>query len=115
MSTLPRYLKTAILADLKEKMVFLGGPRQVGKTTLSKSLLPNNGDDSAAYLNWDSATDRQIILKGGWSSNEHLIVFDEVHKFTKWRNLIKGYYDKLRNTHQFLVTGSARLDYIGLV
>jgi predicted AAA+ superfamily ATPase len=38
-------------------------------------------------------------------------VFDEIHKFAKWRGLIKGYYDKLGDTHQFLVTGSARLDY----
>ena len=34
-----RYLAAAVVADLKEKMVFLGGPRQVGKTTLALSLL----------------------------------------------------------------------------
>jgi len=111
MSTLQRYLQTPIKTDLKEKMVFLGGPRQVGKTTFSQSLLKKFSDRHPAYLNWDSLTDRQIILNGTWPSSEKLIVLDEIHKFSKWRGLIKGYYDKLKNTHQFLVTGSARLDY----
>ena len=33
-----RYLEPFIATDLKKKMVFLGGPRQVGKTTLSKQI-----------------------------------------------------------------------------
>ena len=99
------------MTDLKEKMVFLGGPRQVGKTTFSQNLIPNYKDDHPAYLNWDAAEDRKIIMSGEFSKNQSLIVFDEIHKFVKWRNLIKGFYDKLKNTHQFLVTGSARLDF----
>jgi predicted AAA+ superfamily ATPase len=92
-------------------MVFLGGPRQVGKTTFAQGLIPSFRDGSPAYLNWDSSQDRKTILEGGWPSKEKLVVFDEIHKFSKWRGLIKGYYDKLKGTHQFLVTGSARLDY----
>jgi len=53
-----RYLGARILADLTEKMVFLGGPRQVGKTTLARSLLP-----SALYSSWDDAEDRSRIPK----------------------------------------------------
>lgn len=34
-----RYLHDAIDEDLAEKMVFLGGPRQVGKTTLALWLI----------------------------------------------------------------------------
>ena len=34
-----RYLQKAVGRDLQENMVFLGGPRQVGKTTLALSLL----------------------------------------------------------------------------
>lgn len=34
-------------------MVFLGGPRQVGKTTLAQGLLKNYRDEHPAYLNWD--------------------------------------------------------------
>lgn len=111
MSTLLRYLRKPVVSDLDEKMVFLGGPRQVGKTTFAQSLLGSYRDSHPAYLNWDSVTDRQIILSGQWPSKEKLIVLDELHKFAKWRGLIKGYFDKLRHTHHFLVTGSARLDY----
>ena len=39
------------------------------------------------------------------------IVLDELHKYSKWRNLIKGLYDKYHEDNQFIVTGSARLDY----
>ncbi len=92
-------------------MVFLGGPRQVGKTTFSQSLLKNYKDGSPAYLNWDDTEDRKKILAGQWPKNEKLVVLDEIHKFSKWRSLIKGFFDKLKSTHQFLVTGSARLDY----
>ena len=111
MSTLLRYLKDPITHDLKDKMVFLGGPRQVGKTTFSQSLIPNYHEGHPAYLNWDSPVHRKIITAGTWPRNEKLIIFDEIHKFAKWRNLIKGYFDTLKGAHKFLVTGSARLDY----
>ena len=111
MSTLHRYLKKHIISDLKDKMVFLGGPRQVGKTTFSQSLILNYHDEHPAYLNWDSFEDRIKIQKGTWPKQEELIVLDEIHKFSKWRNLVKGFFDKLKKSHQFLITGSARLDY----
>jgi predicted AAA+ superfamily ATPase len=99
-----RVLTTQILADLKEKMVFLGGPRQVGKTTLAQSL---SHQDS--YLNWDYPSDRKRILKLDLP-NTKLWIFDEIHKYKQWRNLIKGIYDKNKSSHQILITGSARLD-----
>lgn len=91
-------------------MVFLGGPRQVGKTTLAQTLL-NYYDEHPAYLNWDSDIHRSKIKNREWPKSEPLIIFDEIHKFKNWRNLIKGFYDTLKNTHSFLVTGSARLDH----
>lgn len=111
MSTLIRYLDQQVRSDLKQKMVFLGGPRQVGKTTFSHQLIPGYKDAHPAYLNWDNLEDRRVIQSGGWRREHKLIVFDEIHKFRNWRSLIKGFYDKLKNTHQFLVTGSARLDF----
>lgn len=111
MSTLLRYLEANIKRDLKEKMVFLGGPRQVGKTTFSQQLLQKYYDGHPAYLNWDDLEDRKKIQNGEWPRDQKLIVFDEIHKFKNWRGLIKGFYDKFKNSHQFLVTGSARLDY----
>ncbi len=100
-----------IKADLNEKMVFLGGPKQLGKTTFSQKLIPNYNDGHKGYLNWDLLDDRAKILSGLLPKGEKLILIDEIHKFSKWRSLIKGYYDKFKNTYQFLVTGSARLDY----
>lgn len=100
-----------IREDLAQKMVFLGGPRQVGKTTLAQSLIPDYKDGHPAYMNWDNPLHRKRILNQDWPASERLLIFDEVHKYKHWRNLIKGYYDALKNSHQFLVTGSARLDY----
>ena len=106
-----RYLSTVIAKDLKKKMVFLGGPRQVGKTTLSQTLINNHKDGHPAYLNWDSDIDRRKIRNREWPANQKLIVLDEIHKFKDWRNFVKGLYDTLKNTHTFMVTGSARLDH----
>ena len=101
-----RYLKKPIVSDLKKKMVFLGGPRQVGKTTLALDIAPKN----FRYLNWDILKDRELILKQVFPL-EKFIVYDEIHKFTQWRNYVKGLYDKHKDTKKILITGSARLDY----
>ena len=104
-----RYITSHILNDLKRKMVFVGGPRQVGKTTLAKAVLSSNYPDGR-YLNWDFDEDRQDILKKRWSTDNPLLIFDELHKFPKWKGWIKGIYDVSHDLHSFLITGSARLD-----
>lgn len=100
-----RYLADQIKKDLKKKMVFVGGPRQVGKTTLAKQVLGKK----TGYLNWDDSLDRERILKRELPATP-LWVFDEIHKYRSWRNYLKGLFDKQRESHQILVTGSARLD-----
>ncbi len=105
-----RYIKTEVEADLKKKMVFVGGPRQVGKTTLALSIL--GGDERhPAYYNWDYADDKRVLLQGGLPVGQSLVVLDEIHKYKQWRNYIKGLYDKNKSSISFLITGSARLDY----
>ena len=112
MSTLPeRYLTAAIRNDLREKMVFVAGPRQVGKTTLAQILIGNYSTGHPAYLNWDDDVHRKKIKERAWPSTERLIVFDELHKYARWRNMLKGLFDTLHAIHSFLVIGSARLDY----
>jgi len=106
-----RYLSKFIQDDLTKKMVFLGGPRQVGKTTLAQKLILNYRDGHQAYVNWDSDLDRRRLRERNWPKKEPLIVIDEIHKMRGWRNQIKGLYDTLKNTHSFLITGSARLDH----
>jgi len=103
-------IKTAITTDLQEKMVFLGGPRQVGKTTLAKSLL-KKPQLSKAYLNWDFAEHRKQLLDELLPANQSLLILDEVHKFQHWRRMVKGFYDTHGSEVQLLVTGSARLDH----
>ena len=101
-----RYLAPQVQTDLKRKMVFIAGPRQVGKTTLAKALLKNPD----GYLSWDIRAHRDRILHEEWP-NAPLLVLDEIHKFRKWRNLLKGLFDQYRSKMQILVTGSAKLDY----
>ncbi|MBW2575641.1 MAG: ATP-binding protein [Deltaproteobacteria bacterium] len=104
-----RYITSHILDDLKRKMVFVGGPRQVGKTTLAKAVLSGNYPDGR-YFNWDFDEDRQDILRKRWSTDNPLLIFDELHKLPKWKGWIKGIYDVSHDLHSFLITGSARLD-----
>jgi predicted AAA+ superfamily ATPase len=104
-----RYIASHILDDLRKKMVFVGGPRQVGKTTLAKAILSKNFP-AGIYLNWDYDEDRQDILQKRWSDENDLLIFDELHKFPRWKSWIKGLYDVSHEIHSFLITGSARLD-----
>lgn len=107
MGPMERYIKRQIIADLKKKMVFLGGPRQTGKTTLAKAIIANAPQ---GYLNWDIDDDRQRILAKTFPAAP-IWVFDELHKFRRWRNYLKGLFDKFGKSQPILVTGSARLDY----
>lgn len=106
-----RYVTPSIKEDLSEKMVFIGGPRQVGKTTLALGLLENGSERHPAYMNWDDVVSRKALLKGELPGGQPLVILDEIHKYKGWRNLVKGFYDKNKSTKQFLVTGSARLDH----
>jgi predicted AAA+ superfamily ATPase len=101
-----RYLTRQVKQDLARKMVFVAGPRQVGKTTLSRAL-PGG---VSGYLNWDDPAHRERILKRELPPSG-LWVFDEIHKYRKWRNYLKGLYDTKPKTQRMLVTGSARLDF----
>jgi predicted AAA+ superfamily ATPase len=108
---LERYLVRAIIPDLREKMVFLGGPRQVGKTTLALSLIPGADASDPAYLSWDVPESQRLLLAGGLPTEGKLVILDEIHKYRRWRNLVKGFYDRYKSKRQFLITGSARLDH----
>ena len=107
-----RYLAPVVTPALGRKMVFIGGPRQVGKTTLALSLIGPRADEThPAYLNWDDPRDAARLRRVELPPGEPLLVFDEVHKFARWRNLVKGIFDSERSRRRIVVTGSARLDY----
>jgi predicted AAA+ superfamily ATPase len=97
-----------IKKDLEKKMVFLVGPRQVGKTSLALAIAKEY--ERAVYLNYDNFADREIIKEAAWLPESQLLVLDELHKMPQWKNYLKGIYDtKPANLH-ILVTGSARLE-----
>lgn len=116
-----RIYEDIIYKNLQEypQMVFLVGPRQVGKTTIAKKL--QSRFEKSLYLNFDSLKDRQMILSGQsfiedifptsvLMDSKPLIIFDEIHKYRDWKNYIKGFYDLYRDHYRIIVTGSARLD-----
>jgi len=99
------------------QMIFIAGPRQVGKTTVARLVQGERG----CYVNWDNLADRKILLKGPDAMATHcglsllreesvLIVFDEIHKYAKWKSFLKGFFDIYGDQCKILVTGSARLD-----
>ena len=99
-------------SDLSRKMVFIGGPRQSGKTTLAKHLCKQKGVEvDKRYFNWDAAEDRENIMRERFPAGAGPLVLDEIHKYSRWRQVVKGLFDKRGDELQILVTGSARLDY----
>ena len=99
-------------------MVFLAGPRQVGKTMLARHWLEQKGC-SSLYFNWDDILTRKAYLGNSrffesqarsLGIKDPWIVFDEIHKRNRWRDILKGAYDVFGNEFRFLITGSARLD-----
>lgn len=116
-----RYLEDFIIADALKahKIAFISGPRQVGKTTMAKSILArlNHGSNEglSEYFNWDDDEFRKEWAKSPRSLLEKrkvkCIGLDEIHKDRRWKNKLKGLYDLFGDKTQFLVTGSARLDY----
>ena len=108
--TLVRNITAQVRVDLEKKMVFIGGPRQVGKTTLATHLRPRK---DTLYLNWDIDADRGRVIAGDVGATK-LLVLDELHKYRRWRQYLKGLYDSMQveriARREILVTGSARLD-----
>ena len=101
------------------QMVFIAGPRQVGKTTLVKKLLKESSE--GIYLNWDIPEDRKKILSFYENSSAFLnldiakkerpiVALDEIHKFKDWKNFLKGFYDLYGEDASIIVTGSAKLN-----
>ncbi len=98
------------------QMAFLLGPRQVGKTWIACHL--GNG---VQYFSWDVSDDRRLILTGGrelaeraglytLSDKPPVVVFDELHKFPRWKDFLKGFFDTWEGKCRIVVTGSAALD-----
>lgn len=99
-----RYLRTALNRDLGKKILLITGPRQCGKTTLSRRL-----SDDYQYLSHDLAEHRQLLAEKAWNRDRKLIIFDELHKMREWKDWLKGIVDVEGMPPALVVTGSARL------
>ena len=107
-----RDIEPCINKDLNQKMVFVSGPRQCGKTTLAKKILESTeSTEVRAYMNWDFGGDRENILKEQFPAGSGLLVLDEIHKYSRWRQVVKGLFDKRNHELKILITGSGKLDY----
>lgn len=96
------------------QMAFVSGPRQVGKTTTCR----NHAD---SYANWDNLDDREHLLAGPaqlvdrlglnrLSETVPVALFDELHKYPRWKQLLKGLFDTYADDVRIIVTGSSRMD-----
>ena len=109
---------SAIIADHLAKyrqMIFLSGPRQVGKTTLAT-------ESANTYVSWDREKDRQLVLSGVDAVAEKfgvaaptagvmpVVAFDEIHRYSKWKTFLKGFFDSFERNCRVIATGSARMD-----
>lgn len=104
-----------------DKMVFLTGPRQVGKTTFAKMWLKSIGEEDT-YFNWDDPSVMMEYKKNPLYFRNVIddkiknkpvpLVFDEIHKHTAWRDILKGLYDTNRERIKLLVTGSSHLGFV---
>lgn len=101
-----RYLSSYITRYLGKKVTLISGPRQVGKTTLAKSL----GSERLSYFNYDSSEQRSIIRSKEWPRSSKLLILDELHKMKGWKEWLKGVIDTDKDLPPTIVIGSARLD-----
>jgi predicted AAA+ superfamily ATPase len=96
------------------QMAFVSGPRQVGKTTTCRA-------HADSYVNWDNEDDRQRLLSGSAALVETLrlnrlaastpaVLFDELHKYPRWKQFLKGFFDVYGEQLRIIVTGSSRLE-----
>ena len=116
METTPRFYDAVLAEHLANhrQMAFVSGPRQVGKTTTCR----HHADE---YRNWDNLDDRELMLSGPAELARRLganrlseavpvALFDELHKYPRWKTFLKGVYDTYADRLRIVVTGSSRMD-----
>lgn len=102
--------------DQYRQMIFIVGPRQVGKTTLCTTI-----NSEHHYFDWDNQDHRALIIEGPTRVGEEIglsrlqekpriVIFDELHKYSKWKDFLKGFFDVYSPRVKVIVTGSSRLD-----
>lgn len=113
MKYIPRDLEKIVSKASKTfKVVFLGGPRQVGKTTLLKKLSEN---EYRTYVTLDDLNQRELAIKDPKFFIEQLklpVIIDEVQYAPELFPVIKEIVDRSDKNGQFWITGSQQFNLI---
>jgi len=121
MTIINRFLQDILFNNkFKRQMRFISGPRQSGKTTIAKIQLERTNCNNF-YYNWDLKEVRDRFRQNSNFLKEDLlkinkndklwVCFDEIHKMPDWKNILKGFFDNYEDKVNFIVTGSAKLDF----
>jgi uncharacterized protein len=112
------YLESINDRLLDSDAVALLGPRQVGKTTLARSILRDRGED-AVYLDLESAADRRKLSDPEAYLAAHtdkLVILDEIQRAPELFPILRGQIDARRQQGRvgghFLILGSASMELL---
>lgn len=116
---IPRHVTDTIITRLAQlPAVTLLGPRQVGKTTLARSLM-HDRTPAPIYLDLEQPEDRarladpSLFLRG---YIDRLVVLDEVQRAPGLFEVLRGQIDERRRQNRrhghFLLLGSASIDLL---
>ena len=101
----------------REEIVFINGPRQVGKSTLMKQIQKDMDDKGhkTFYYNLENPNDLALVenynlfLKAV-SSGKVFVFLDEIQLHSRPSNFLKFLYDEHRENIKLFVSGSANLE-----
>ncbi len=116
---LHRDLQTLVGKRLEQfPCVALLGPRQVGKTTLARTIAAER-EEPSLYLDLENPSDRRRLDDAPAFLSQHqdkLVVLDEIHRVPELFEILRGQIDDRRRAGRqhghFLVLGSANLDLL---
>ncbi len=113
---LPRIYDSLLVEHLANhrQMAFVGGPRQVGKTATCRLR-------ADICIDWDDIDDRERVLAGPGRFADRLkldrpsgtvpvVLFDGLHRFPRWKQFLKGFFDVHADRVRVVATGDSRMD-----
>ncbi len=123
---IPRFLNARLEERLRQfPAVALLGPRQVGKTTLARTLAETRAGsgpgviETGLYLDLESPVDQEKLADArGYLGTKRgrLVILDEIHRAPQLFRTLRGVIDERvrsgERSGQFLLLGSASLDLL---
>ena len=114
MNFINRIILEKILKKLKyRKIIVIVGPRQTGKTTLCKKILPQKLGTNFEYFTFDDPDERLRFSESAIHILKNIkkpfVVFDEVQKAPFFFDAIKYVIDNLEDDRKIILTGSSQI------